>query len=181
MANSLKASLPALGRILGETPDALYGWQRAMVREGLLESTPGRGPGSGVAASPDAMAQFLIGICCQATRSENVPLARALANARSVDGQCPLTGAKRFKDALACVLADEALAGRVREVMIGVTLGQAYIRYDGAHPSRGPEQFAADPPKSSVFVGTSPKRSPLGFTASIPSETLVSLAKEMPR
>src|SRR5690348_7567654 len=101
MANSLKAALPALGRILSETPDALYGWQRALVREGLLDSVPGRGPGSGTPATPKALAQFLVGICCQATRSENAPLARNVAKAA---GKCPLTGAETYLDALTAIL-----------------------------------------------------------------------------
>jgi hypothetical protein len=63
-------------------------------------------------------------------------------------------------------------------VVLGVTHGQAFIRYDGALATDGPKKYAADPHKSSVFVGTSPKRSPLQFTASIPSDTLLSLAKE---
>jgi hypothetical protein len=187
MANSLKSLFPAMALILDVSPDALYAYQRAFVAAGILDSTPGRGPGSGVRAGPDAVAQFLIGLITNASTEENVPLARSLGNAKSADGQCPLTGVKRFKDALACVLADEALASRVNEVLIGVTLCQAFIRYDGAKftgiPS--PEEFFAQrdahPYKSSVFVGTSKKQSPLVFVTSIPAGTLLSLAKEISR
>lgn len=135
MANSLKSLFPELGRILGETPDTLYGWQRAMVREGLLDAAPGRGPGSGVPANPEAMAQFLIGICCQATRSENAPLARTVAKAPSADGQCPLTGAKTFIAALTATLADESLAARVVEVNVSASIGSATIVYDAPNPA----------------------------------------------
>jgi hypothetical protein len=178
MANSLKSMFPALGRILNVSPDALYAYQRAFVAAGILDSTPGRGPGSGVRASPETVAQFLIGLLTNASAEENAGLARSLGNARSAHGECPLTGAKRFRDALARVLASKALAGRVREVVLGVTQGQAFIRYDGTPASEGPERWAADRPKSSLFVGTSPKRTPLQFTALIPSDTLLSLAKE---
>jgi hypothetical protein len=179
MANSLKSMFPKLGRIFDVSPDALYAYQRAFVAAGILDSTPGRGPGSGVRASPETVAQFLIGLLTNASVEENVHHARSLGNARSADGECRLTGAKRFKDALAAVLANETIAGRVREVLVGVTLAQAFIRYDGAQCTEGPEKYAADSPKSSVFVGTSPKRHPLLFQASIPSNTLLSLAKEI--
>jgi hypothetical protein len=129
MANSLKAMLPALGRILGETPDALYGWQRAMVREGLLESTPGRGPGSGTPATAQAVAQFLIGVCCQATRLENVPRAKSIAKAKAA-GKCSLTGAKTFVDALAAILADRTIADRVRDIRIAINCGLVDINFD---------------------------------------------------
>ena len=52
MALSLKSTLPALGRILGMTPSALYERQKLLVLEGLLHAVPGRGPGSGVPATP---------------------------------------------------------------------------------------------------------------------------------
>jgi hypothetical protein len=177
MANSLKSMFPAMGRILDVSPDALYGCQRAFVAAGILQSTPGRGPGSGVRGSPETVAQFMIGMLTRASMEENVHLAKALGNARSADGKCPLTGATKFKDALTAVLASEALAMRVRQVLIGVTLCQAFIRYDGAPLTEGPEAWAADRPKSSVFAGTSPKRSPLRFEASIPDDTLLSLAR----
>lgn len=181
MANSLKSMFPALGRILDVSPAALYAYQRAFVTAGILDATPGRGPGSGVRASPETVAQFLIGLLTNASIEENVPLARSLGNARSTYGQCPLTGAKRFKDALANVLGSEAQAKRVRLVELGVTIGQAAIEYDGTPASAGPEKWAADRPKSSGFVGTSPKRSPLHFNASIPADTLLAIAKETSR
>jgi hypothetical protein len=180
MTKSLKSMFPALGRILDMTPDQLYAYQRAFVAAGILDSTPGRGPGSGVRAGPDTVAQFLIGLITNASAVENVPLARSLGNAR---GECLLTGATRFKDALARLMADEALAGRVNDVPIGVTLGTASIRYDGAKftqiptPEEYAAQTAAKPFKSSVFVGTRKTRSALHFEASIPSETLLSVAR----
>jgi hypothetical protein len=180
MTKSLKSMFPALGRILDMTPDQLYASQRAFVAAGILDSTPGRGPGSGVRAGPDTVAQFLIGLINNASTVENVPLARSLGNAR---GECRLTGAKRFKDALAGILASEALAGRINEVMIGLTICQAFIRYDGPifkslpSPEEHAAQRAAHPHKSSVFVGTPKAQSPLVFNATIPHVTLVHLAR----
>ncbi len=60
MTTSLKSFLPVLSRILAEPADALYERQRALVREGLLESVPGHGTGSGVRATPESVAMLLI-------------------------------------------------------------------------------------------------------------------------
>lgn len=167
MANSLKARFPELGRILGETPATLYGWQRALVREGLLESTPGRGPGSGVSASPEAMAQFLIGVCCQATRSENVPLVPGVALANALGGKCVLTGKKTFSEAFSAILADEALASRVYQLTIAANAGGASITFDGS--------------KQTAFWEGRRRKAPAGiqFSSMIWGPTLLSIVKEV--
>lgn len=179
MANSLKSHFPALAPILGVSPDALYARQRTFVAAGLVTATPGRGPGSGVRASPETLAEFLVAMLTHATMEENIHLARNLGKARSARGTCPLTGASRFKDALARILTSEELASRIREVVVGGALAQAFIRYDGAELSQGPEKYAADPFKSSVFVGKSTDGPGFRFSASMPGEMLVSLAKEI--
>jgi hypothetical protein len=178
MANSLKSLFPTLGKILNISPSALYAYQLRYVDAGILEATPGRGPGSGVRASPETMAQFLIGLVTNASVEENVGLARNLGNARATAGECPLTGAKRFKDALARILGSEALAARVRLLELGITSGQVNIQFDGTPASAGPELWVADRPKDSNFAGTSSKRHPIYFDAVIPADTLLSLAKE---
>jgi len=171
MIGSLNAMFPALGRILDETPDALRTRQRALVAAGLLDSLPGKGPGSGVAATPRALAQFLIGACTDTGNG-------ALLKARPSEGRCPFTGTKTFVDALAAILADEALARRVQEVHIAISYGYATIRYDGAPWQDGPEALAKRPPKSVVFGGA-PRRSGLQFSASIPAEILLAIVKEL--
>jgi hypothetical protein len=130
MANSLKATFPALSRIIGYTPAALYARQRTFVDAGILESTPGRGPGSGVRASPETLAEFLIGIVTHATLDENVPFAKGIARA-TPGGKCPLTGATTFKKALAAILSDKALLDRVSSIRIGTNTGLTDIKYDG--------------------------------------------------
>jgi hypothetical protein len=89
-----------------------------------------------------------------ASTYENVAFAKAIAKARPLYGKCPLTGAKTFKDAFANILADEALAKRVREVGVHTAPGQAVIRYDGARWDDGPERHRDDPPKNSIFAPT---------------------------
>jgi hypothetical protein len=129
MANSLKSTFPALSRIVGYTPAALYARQRTFVEAGILESTPGRGPGSGVKATPAALAEFLIALITQAALDENVACAKSIA-ATKHSGKCPLTGASTFKGALAALLAEKALVERIREVRIVTNAGLVDINYD---------------------------------------------------
>ena len=58
MPNSLNATLNVLGRILDEPPNTLRTRQRALVALQLFNSIPGKGPGSGVVATPRTLAQF---------------------------------------------------------------------------------------------------------------------------
>jgi hypothetical protein len=157
MANSLKALFPALGRILGQTPAALYAHQRTFVNAGLLESTPGRGPGSGVRAAPETLAEFLSATITLASLAENVHFAKAIARAVPGGGKCQLTSAATFKDAFAAILADKALTERVNEIRVTINGGYAQIIYDGS--SSDLQLGLAKPakltrhPKTSVFVG----------------------------
>lgn len=167
MANALKSTFSALAPILGETPDTLYGWQRAMVREGILDAVPGRGPGSGVAASPKTMAQFLIGACCHASRSENAPLVTAVTMATALTGPCALTGRRNFGDALTAILEDAGLASRVFQVTISATAGGAGIVFDKD--------------RTTSFWEGKRRKAPAGiqFSAMIWGPTLLAIAKEV--
>jgi hypothetical protein len=130
MASSLKSTFPALARIVGYTPASLYARQRLFVDAGLLESTPGRGPGSGVKASPSTLSEFLIALTAQATLDENTSSAKGIAKAKAIGGKCPLTGASTFKEAFATVLSEKALVQRVEEVRIVTNGAFAEIKYD---------------------------------------------------
>jgi hypothetical protein len=188
MTNSLNAMFPVLGRILGETPDALRAHQRAFVRAGLLESIPGKGPGSGVRASPETLAEFLIGMLTNASIAANVPVAKAFGNARRLHhGKCPLTDAIKFKDALARLLTSEQLARRVSNVSLVTLPGYAAIYYDEPPGEDGVEGSTAPPRsghihiKSSIFFTPgAPSRGGLSFQGLIPRQTLMSLVKAMP-
>jgi hypothetical protein len=109
---SLKSLTPLLAKALGTTPDALYERQRALVRAGLLESEAGRGPGSGVRATPYAVAMLLISILSTGSLSEVEQQVKAIANLKSVDGRCPVTGKKTFAAALTATLNSEELLSR---------------------------------------------------------------------
>lgn len=53
---SLKSALYDVAIATGITPDSLYRVQRDLVSSGILKPRPGRGPGSGVVATPGAIA-----------------------------------------------------------------------------------------------------------------------------
>jgi hypothetical protein len=59
---SLKAFLPEIAKVVGTTADALYSRQRALSGLGVLETVEGRGPGSGVALSSEAVAALIIAL-----------------------------------------------------------------------------------------------------------------------
>ena len=110
---SLKSLIPSLAPAVHATPAALYERQRALVRAGLLHSRPGRGPGSGVLATGQAVAMLLISIIATSSLSEVADQTRTLANLKGASGKCPLTGKKTFGAALTAVLGSESLVARV--------------------------------------------------------------------
>jgi hypothetical protein len=106
MAGSLKAYAPRLAWRLGTTPAALYERQRALVRDGLLDQSEGRGPGSGVQVGPYPVALLLVAVLATDSLSETAEKVRIFAPAKStaVGGLCPLTGKQTFVEAVARVL-----------------------------------------------------------------------------
>jgi len=130
MTASLKSFLPILGAILNEKADTLYERQRALVREGLLESLPGRGRGSGVQTTAENVAILVIGMLASVTLADAASATRALIGAAIEGGPCPLTGATNFKDAVARILSDPKISKRVREIRVVVTHGTATIGFE---------------------------------------------------
>jgi len=106
MASSLKAYAPLLASRLGTTPAALYERQRALVRDGILEQSEGRGPGSGVQVDLYPVALLLIAVLATDSLSETAEKVRIFAAARAseADGLCPVTGEQTFVEAIARVL-----------------------------------------------------------------------------
>lgn len=162
MATSLKSSLPVIARILGEKETTLYERQRALVREGLLHSAEGHGPGSGVRATPESMAVLLIGMLATVSLSEVGQYARSIAKAVPGGGKCPLTGAGTFQGALTALLTDARLAERIDEIRVLINGGYATIQHDKGTPT--------------VFMAKKHRAAGLRIEASIVSETLCKLA-----
>jgi hypothetical protein len=167
MASSLKSTFPALSRIIGYTPASLYARQRLFVDAGLLESTPGRGPGSGVKASPSTLSEFLIALTAQATLDENTSSAKGIAKAKAIGGKCPLTGASTFKEAFATVLSEKALVQRVEEVRIITS---------GSLPNGGLAEIKYDRTSLSTFRGKAVDTTGLMIQVAILPDTLRDLA-----
>jgi hypothetical protein len=144
----LQSSLPALARVLGEKPMTLYDRQKLLVAEGLLHPVPGRGPGSGVRATPESIAMLLVGMMSGPGLAGSGPITREIAEAITrppwaPPKPCALTGAERFIDALTCILSDEARAARVKEIRVRIGDRLATIEFDG-----GPSTIFVDPDRS---------------------------------
>jgi hypothetical protein len=121
MTKSLKSCIQELASILNETPDALYERVRALDREGLLKAAPGKGPGSGVRATPDSFAMLLIAaLMGSVSLIESGARAKAIAKAKSAGGET-------FREGLARIISDEASAARVSRISVAVTGGFASI------------------------------------------------------
>jgi hypothetical protein len=146
----LKGYIPALARLLGTTPAALYERQRALVRAGLIEAEEGRGPGSGVRATPKTVALLLIAELCTTVLGEVPQRTRALARAKPVMGKCHFTRADTFLSAFSAVLFSYGMADRVTEIVISRRDETAHIRYRNYLPASIEEATSSS---TSSFIG----------------------------
>jgi hypothetical protein len=101
---SLKSFLPQLAKIVGSTPDALYSRQRALTDLGLLQAKEGRGPGSGVALTGEAVAGIMIALLAADTLQNTDERVRQTCTAKPRDKTCSFTGEKTFQTALGAIL-----------------------------------------------------------------------------
>ena len=126
---SLKSLLPVLAKDLELTPAALYERQRALVRAGLLHVEAGRGPGSGIRATPKSVALLITAILATANLSETEAQAKIVANLKSDEKRCPLAGKATFASALTAALASEDTARRIMYLAVdrGGGRSSAYI------------------------------------------------------
>lgn len=112
--NSLKSIIPLLSDILGLSEHALYERQRALVRAGLLKATEGRGPGSGVKATPEAVAMLIISVLATDNLSDVALMTAALARAVRVDiaSENAMPEVRTFKAAIVrCLSSDDEKDG----------------------------------------------------------------------
>jgi hypothetical protein len=125
----LKSYLPILAATLGMTPAALYERQRALVHAKILRGPSGRGPGSGVRATPDSVAVLIMGALTTDSLVELPTAVRATAALPSVGGPCGLTGAGTFGEAIVAVLSSTEIAERVHIIEVERPWFQACIRF----------------------------------------------------
>jgi hypothetical protein len=104
---SLKAFLPQLAKIVDMTPDALYSRQRALTQIGVLKATEGRGPGTGVPLSGEAVAAMIIALMASDSLQDTDQRVARTCNAVATEGICEWTGAKTFQSALTAVILSE--------------------------------------------------------------------------
>jgi hypothetical protein len=126
---SLKGLTPYFGRLLGMTPAALYERQRALVRAGLLKSDGGRGPGSGVRATPYSIALLLIAVLVADSLSEVEESTKLFAYLKSESGICPVTGKKTFGSAMGAILASPSLSRGVHRITVHRSDAVAHIDF----------------------------------------------------
>jgi hypothetical protein len=127
----LKTYLSTLSPLLGQSEEMLYERQRALVRQGLLDSVGGRGPGSGVRADESALSPFLISLLAHDILAHS-SVAELFCDMKNDAGKCPITGAKTFREGLEAVLGHEALAERTSGVMLHRNHpGRGYLHFVG--------------------------------------------------
>jgi hypothetical protein len=122
MTTSLNSLIPFLSEALRLNPSALYERLRALVRLELLESVPGRGPGTGVRFGPEALATLLIshmatdniGDAAQTTTALSEALLRFPTRAKTK----ALGGAATFKSALVNILTDVPVGNEVSSLRV---------------------------------------------------------------
>jgi hypothetical protein len=131
MTTSLKATLPVLGRLIGISPNVLYERQKVLMQEGVLIAVAGRGPGSGVLATPESLALLLIAFLATPIKlSDLAETTRRLAGANPTVGKrCPLTAKSTFGEAFASLLSDNHLLARVTKVQISGSHSHAEIHF----------------------------------------------------
>jgi hypothetical protein len=141
MTTPLARHLPALAAVLGEKPTTLYERQRELIREGLLHAVQGRGRGSGVQATPEAVAMLLVGRLASIGLAGAGPRTRGIAEAVLLPPPpvpdrppyVPADGA-RFVDVLVSVLTDEALAALVYAIEVDTAYCYAVISFPKTLP-----------------------------------------------
>jgi hypothetical protein len=147
MRSSLKGYTPALARLLGMTPAALYERQRALVRAGMLDPGEGRGPGSGVRTHEGSVALLMIAALATESLSETEERTREIASASPVGNElCPITLTKTFFEALASVLSMKDRSDAVLEISVSRTAALAHISFqNGARTAEFAGSQSAEP------------------------------------
>jgi hypothetical protein len=147
---SLKAFLPQLAKIVDTTADTLYSRQRALTQMGLLKAVEGRGPGSGVPLSGEAVAAMIIALMASDSLLETDQRVARTCNAVASDGSCVWTGAATFQSALAAVLLSEERVTSFMELTIARGV-KATIQWDPGHSPPAADSPAINYLKQKAF------------------------------
>lgn len=121
--------MPGLAPMLGLTTEALYERQRALTRLGVLPVEKGRGPGSGVQATPQAVAALFIAALATDNLSEVDDRVTDLISAPATRERCPLTKAPNFGVAIATLLTSKPARDRLIRVRAHREMTTATIEF----------------------------------------------------
>jgi hypothetical protein len=144
---SLKALSPVLAASLGLTPAAMYERQRALVRANILPTPIGRGRGNGLPATPEHVAMLLIAVLATDNLSDIDDRVVDLANAEfdsRLEKSCLLTGKRTFKEALASILAADAMPRDVNISVSRADLAATIFYYRGRRKHLEASRFGRD-------------------------------------
>lgn len=119
---SLKTYTAKLAELLGITPAVIYERQRALVRAGLLSYDDGRGPGSGVKATPASVATLIVATMSANNLAETAERTLDIARAKSTKA-----GREFFLDTVVELLKSRKLAATVHQITISRSSADASI------------------------------------------------------
>jgi hypothetical protein len=185
---SLKSYCGPLSEILGMTPDGLYERQRVLVRSGYLSGVvAGKGPGSGVRATPRNVTRLLLSTLATDSLSEIDDRTRKLGALKQVDGKCPITGEIRFQNALESILCNPetskiVLGIRVRREHTGASVifrKPGDRRYDQSDFGQR-DRLPTDPPPVPVGFGRRITATLEGFSVDMIADDVVDIAAGTP-
>ena len=143
--SSLKGYIPAIARLVGSSPAALYERQRALVRAGLLAMEDGRGPGSGVRTSWDSVALLLLSLLATDKLSDSEARVNAIGSAKATHFKlCRFTGLPTFSGALTEILTQKSLAARTIEISVSRTADRAIIKFRGPNKTENQSTFEGE-------------------------------------
>jgi hypothetical protein len=168
---SLKSLIPELAPAFNLTSAALYERQRALERAGLLKAEGGRGPGSGVRATPPALAALLCSVLATDSLSEVETEAVVLSGLRAEGGVCPVTRKRTFSKALSALLASSEMSEQAFEIT--VRRGEKHAQIDFVAENLPANKI------SSVFGSRLNSTRLLAIQASLQGFPLIQIAKLM--
>jgi hypothetical protein len=141
MSRSLKKVGLTIAEVVGMPEATVYERQRLLFKGGLLPGD-GRGPGSGVRATPESVATLLIALLATTdSLGKTEDRTRRFLKLKSDTRKCLFTGKATFGEALAAILAMPKLPKVWLQV--SPTRNHASITYPGGR-DRGVSEFTID-------------------------------------
>ena len=103
---ALKTFLPLLGEWLGVSAAQIYERQRLLVDAGILKQINGRGPGSGVPATPQNISKVLVALLVGELRQDFERAVKAVCAAKSDVDYSESLKTRTFAETISFIIAD---------------------------------------------------------------------------